>query len=67
MEIEVAGIIFGSFFMFGSGKSENIVCIYVNTDKWDFIVNIYFLCEVNHGVIVKNVLYYFDIISTINE
>ena len=49
------------FFIYRGDKFVNIAFIYLNTEKWDFIVNIEFLCDVK-----KSLLYYVDFISAIS-
>ena len=34
-------------------KSVNITCVYKYIKKWDFIVDIDFLCEIKNGIIRK--------------
>ena len=53
MEIEGAGINIGKFLICGGRKSVNIACVYKYTKKWDFIVDIDFLCEIENGIILK--------------
>ena len=67
MEIEGAGIIVGRFFICGGGKSVKIACVFLYTEKWDFIVDIDFLCEIKNAVILKGLLYYVNFISALRE
>ena len=45
----------------------NLFILPVDSEEWDFIVDIKFLCKVKDGVILKNLWYYVDFISSISE
>ena len=45
--------------------NRSILLVY--TRKWDFIVDIDFLCEIENGIILKGLLYYANFISAISE
>ena len=62
-EIEGIEIHVGSFFFIYWDVKFNFVCVYQNTKKWDFIVDIEFLCKVKNGVILKSLFYYIDFIE----
>ena len=52
MEIVGAGINVGKFIICRSGQSVSIACVYNDTEKNNFIVNVKFLSAVKNGVIV---------------
>ena len=54
-------------YIWRSGKFVDIAWVYKGTEKWDFIVDIDFLCEVKNGVILKSLLNFVDFISAISE
>ena len=54
-------------FICGGGKSFNIGSVYYYTEKWDFIVDNNFLCEIKNGIILKGLLYWVNFISVIIE
>ena len=54
MEIDNAGIYVDRFFICGGGKSVNIACVYKDTEKRDFIIDIDFLCEVRNMLHIRN-------------
>ena len=55
------------FFIRGGHKSVIIVCTYYYTKKWNFIIDVDFLCKIENRNILKGLLCCVNFISTIGK
>ena len=67
LKIEGAGINVSRCFICGCDNSVNIACINKYIKKWDFLVDIDFLCEIENKIILKGHLCCVNFISAIGE
>ena len=58
MKIEGAGINVGRLFLYVEVVNPLILLVSISLPKWDFIVDIDFLCEIENRIILKGLLYY---------